>query len=261
MDSESPKQEAIVRLQNKIASRLIALRDPKRAAFQARLCPEIDPLRIYGLKMEQIRSIAYALQEEEADLFLSDLPHFSLEEDLMHVALLNDICEANRARERLESFLPYLQSWVQTDSLVFKKISDDDLLAMACELLNSPYEYGCRLGIVFLIKRACKKDPEQLKDYLQLALSSRQGQESHQLVMAKGWLLCEAMIHQPDVGEPVLENEDWPQSVRMKCISKCLDSYRISPERKQKLRLLRQSWKTKEKEAAAILKTKEQLSK
>ena len=70
--------------------------DPKNADFLSRLIPDKPRERILGIKSPEIKRFARELSgSRDAKAFMNDLPHFYLEEDLLHAAL---ICLENRSR-------------------------------------------------------------------------------------------------------------------------------------------------------------------
>ena len=75
---------------------LEALHDKKLKMFTAKLVPNIEEKRIIGVRIPQLRSFAKKLFKESPDevsIFFENLPHFYLEENLLHSFLLEQITE------------------------------------------------------------------------------------------------------------------------------------------------------------------------
>lgn len=207
--------------------------DENYAKFVRRLNPSIDGRRILGVPMPKIRAIK--LEKEEETNFRNTLPHEYFEEDLLHMILLNKETDPHRIENQLDLFLPHIHTWQLTDGLTFPKASSQTLLSLAEKYSQAGHSYTCRLAILFILKRGPRtEDPET---WLKLALNI-QGDE-REIVLAKGWLLCEYMICCPDIIWKYFEN-DMVELPILRCgIQKCLDSRRISESDKQKLKELR----------------------
>ncbi len=225
-----------------LKERILPLADPKRAAFNARLAPSLDPHRFLGVCTPDLKRIAKSLTPEEKDEFLHSLPHDYIDEDFIHIHLLNTYTDPAKVRQAILAFLPSIDSWCQTDSLTFPKIKTDALLALALEMLERPESYGRRLGILWIMKRACKLDDDLAKAYLQKALACPG--EQREIQLAKAWMLCEFMIYKPDLAWAALQDANLEDQIIRTAIQKCLDSRRISDLQKQDLRSLRRSLST-----------------
>ena len=101
-----------------IREELFALRDEKNAAFLAKLVPNIPPERVHGARMPALRKLAASLRgTEQAAEFLQALPHGSLDEDLLHALLLNELRDYAETLAALEAFLPHVDNWAACDAL------------------------------------------------------------------------------------------------------------------------------------------------
>ena len=220
-----------------LEDKLLPLQDSRRAAFNARLAPTIPSDRFLGIKTPDLKTIAKSLDSEQKEAFLTSLPHTYVEEDIIHVQLLNEYKDLEKVRSALMAFLPYIQSWYQTDGLTFPRLSTDELLELAQAFLDRPESYARRLGIFWIMKRTPKLKLKTAEIWLKKALAVVGDQREIQL--AKAWLLCEFMIHQPELAMKVLTSKELdPVLIRM-AIGKCIDSRRIDEPTKQTLRKLR----------------------
>ncbi len=154
-----------------LKERILPLADVKRAAFNARLAPSLDPKRFLGARTPDLKTIAKSLTSKEKAEFLRSLPHGYIDEDFIHIHLLNTLKTLPEARQAVLAFLPSIESWCQTDSLTFPKIKTDDLLELALEMLDRPESYGRRLGIIWIMKRASKLEYDPARFFLQKALT------------------------------------------------------------------------------------------
>ncbi len=226
-------------MQFSLEDKLLPLQDSRRAKFSARLAPTIPSDRFLGIRTPDLKGIAKSLEPEQKEAFLTSLPHVYVEEDIIHIQLLNDYKNIDQARNALLAFLPFIQSWYQTDGLTFPHLSTDELFELAQSFLERPESYARRLGILWIMKRAPKLDPITAKVWLEKALAAAGNEREIQL--AKAWLLCEFMIWQPELGMKALSSKELdPMLIRM-AIGKCIDSRRIDEPAKQTLRQLRRT--------------------
>ena len=72
-----------------VTEHLLALADAGNAAFTARLAPGVDPDRMLGCRIPQLRRLARTLRgTPEAAAFLTQLPHRYYDENNLHGILL-----------------------------------------------------------------------------------------------------------------------------------------------------------------------------
>ena len=73
-----------------VTERVLALRDEDNAVFLAKLIPTIPPETVLGARLPALRSLARELRgTEEAERFLTALPHRFHEENVLHALLLS----------------------------------------------------------------------------------------------------------------------------------------------------------------------------
>lgn len=219
----------------KTEKELLAQRDETYARFFSRLVPMIDSSRIAGVRKPQWIQIWKSLDEQEKKEFLNESAHIFLEEDLIHIYALNFIRDKKEASEALNGFEDHINCWALTDGLTFPYLKDEELLSMAKIRLDDPRSYSRRLAVLWIMKRAIKKD--NAREWIEKALDVN-GEEK-EIIDAKGWLLCEVLIINPKAAQPFFNRNKTERKVLLRAISKCIDSKRISDEKKNELRNLR----------------------
>ena len=85
--------------------------------FTSSLIPNINKGSILGVRIPNIRKIVKLLSEEEINLFLLELPHTYLEENILHSLLINNISDFDRCIYELDRFLPFVDHWSVCDTL------------------------------------------------------------------------------------------------------------------------------------------------
>ena len=99
-----------------VTEHLLALADAGNAAFTARLAPGVDPDRMLGCRIPQLRRLARTLRgTPEAAAFLTQLPHRYYDENNLHGILLGHIRPTGEALDALERFLPHIDNWATCD--------------------------------------------------------------------------------------------------------------------------------------------------
>lgn len=210
--------------------------DEAYKAFFCRLVPTIDPNRVLGVRKPELVCIARSLSKEEKEEFLLELPHRYVEEDLLHVHLLNQKRDSAQLAQAVDAFLPCLNSWAIVDGLTLPKANRDFLLKKASMYLDDPREYVKRLGMLWILKYGLNRTDTHL--LLSRAMNAQP--ETDQLVKMKGWLLCETWIKNQQTARSFLKTPGKISDPVFLCaVSKCVDSLRISEQDKQELRALR----------------------
>ena len=217
---------------------LFALRDETYGDFTAKLIPTVDRERIIGVRAPALQRLAkdFAKSPGAAD-FLQALPHFYLEENGLHAALVNGIRDYDACIAALDAFLPYVDNWATCDSLgpaCFQK-QHARLIEDVRRWMASGRLYTVRFGIGMLMAHFLDGDfaPEQL-DWV-AAIET----EEYYLRMMQAWYFATALAKQFDAALPVLEQRRLAPWTHNKTIQKAVESRRISDEKKGYLRTLR----------------------
>lgn len=222
-----------------IHAKLTAHCDPSYREFQLRLLPTLSAERMLGVRIPEIRALAKKLAgSPEAEAFLQELPHKTYDEDNLHAALLESIRDFETALAEVERFLPYLDNWATCDGFCPKVLRRDPerLWARIRVWLTSPHVYTVRFALVRMTAWYLDDDLFST-DLLDAALDVQN--DDYYVRMAVAWLFSIALVKQYDATLPYLLEHRLPLWIHNKAIGKAIDSYRISPERKQYLKSLR----------------------
>ena len=225
-----------------ILQRLFALQDDKYQAFQSKLIPNINPETVIGVRVPELRRLARELAgREETEQFLAALPHRYYDENCLHALLICAQKDYDLAICETKAFLPYIDNWATCDVLrpvVFQK-HREQLLTEIPTWLRSSHTYTVRFGIGMLERYFLDEafTPEQLGWVA--ALRS----EEYYINMMIAWYFATALAKQYDAAIPYLRERCLAPWVHNKTIQKAIESYRITPEKKQYLRTLRISAK------------------
>lgn len=222
-----------------IREKLFEYRDPKNAAFQAKLTPGIPPETFLGVRVPKLRLIEKQFRNtEESKGFLNTLPHEYYDENILHSVFISNLKDYDQVLDALEVFLPYVDNWAVCDTLrpiVFKK-QKVNLLDKIKEWIASEKTYTCRFGIDMLMTFYLDDDFQE--EYL--ALVADVHSEEYYVKMMIAWFFATALAKQWDSTIPYIENRMLDLWVHNKTIQKACGSYRITDEQKTYLRTLKQ---------------------
>ena len=222
---------------NATYGRLLERVDKKYGEFQGKLVPTVEPYRIMGVRLPDIRSIAKELRgSEEAERFMFALPHFYYDEDMLHAMLINEIKDVDRLFYEIDEFLPLVDNWAVCDALkptAFKK-HRKELWERIPGYLSSPLEYTVRFGISMLMSNYL--DGDFCPEVLERVYGVRR--EEYYVQMMQAWFFATAFAKQYDATLGFIERNPLSPRVRAMTARKCSESLRISPDRKAEIKAL-----------------------
>ena len=220
-----------------IRSRFFELSEKEFGDFSSRTLPNIDRKTIIGVRSPYIKKLARSVSGNDADTFMSALPHTYFEENCIHAALICRIKDFDECMERTESFLPYIDNWAVCDTLsppAFKK-NKTELLKKAEQWISSELTYTVRYGIGALMRWFLDDD----FDVRYLSLVSSVCSEEYYINMMTAWYFATALAKQYDSAVKFIEDKKLDVWTHNKAIQKACESFRVTDEHKAYLRTLR----------------------
>ena len=224
-----------------IRARLLEMAEPSNADFLFRLTPGLRREDLLGVRTPALRSLARELRgTPEAAEFLQALPHRYLDENLLHVLLLNDVRDFDACLAEVDAFLPYMDNWAVCDALsptCFKK-NAAALLPSVRRWLGEGHPYTRRFAVGALMRWFLTEHFQP--EYLDWAAG--QCCNEYYVNMMVAWYFATALAKQLPAALPYVQTEGrlspW---VRRKTIQKALESDRINAEQKETLREIRKT--------------------
>lgn len=218
-----------------ITEQLFSLQDIKYREFHSRLMPNIDPERIIGIRIPELRKLAKELVNNgKAEAFIKNLPHYYYEENNLHSFIIEQIKDYDLLIKELDRFLPFVDNWATCDSLRPKAFNNnsDRLITDAFRWMSSSHEYTVRFGIevmmLYYLDGNFKKDfPKRIAE-----LES----DKYYINMMIAWYFATALAKQWDAVIPFIENNQLSPWINNKTIQKAAESFRITPEQKKYLK-------------------------
>ena len=173
----------------------------------------------------------------EADAFLATLPHEYYEENLVHFFLIAMIKDFDECANAVETFLPYIDCWPVCDQASPKSFrkNHDRLLPLVKRWINSDHVYTSRFGMRMLMNEFLGDDFKE--EYLEW-VASKSG-EDYYLKMMVAWFFATALAKQYDSTILYIEERRLDPWTHKKAIQKALESYRVTAEHKEHLKILR----------------------
>ena len=219
-----------------IAKTLRQMADPKTAAFNAKIIPNVDPKSILGIKTPELRALAKELLKSPkgaAQKFLSDLPHKYFEENQLHAFVVSGIKDFDLCVAEQERFLPFIDNWATCDQCspaCFKK-NRAALLPLIKKWIKSERVYTVRFAIVNLMRHFL--DDDFAPEYLKMAAAVKS--DEYYIKMAVAWYFAEALAKQWDAALPYIKAKRLEAWTHNKAIQKARESFKVSDERKELL--------------------------
>lgn len=218
--------------------KLEAISDNKYAEFAAKLTPGIDEKLFLGVRNPDMRKFAKSyFGSDEANEFLSELPHKYYDENMLHAMLICEVKDYDKCLVEVERFLPYIDNWAVCDTFspkVFFK-NKDKLLSSVKKWISSEHTYTKRYGIVMLMRHYL----DECFDRNQLDLIANIKSDEYYINMAVAWYFATALAKQWEDTVPYIKEKKLDKWTHNKAIQKARESFRVSDERKEYLKTLK----------------------
>jgi len=212
-------------------SELIKLKDEKYRIFTQKLIPNIPLENIIGVRIPALRTLAkklYKEKNEECSVFLSELPHKYLDENMLHSFLICCHKDFDQVIALTEKFLPYIDNWAVCDSFAPKIFSKylDLLLSKIKEWIFSSHTYTVRYAIGLLLEHYL--DDAFKEEYLYLVAKIKT--DEYYINMMIAWFFAESLAKQKEATLPFIENKRLEKWTHNKAIQKAIESRRIDAD-------------------------------
>ena len=214
------------------------MQDLKYRDFHAKLMPTVEKESVIGVRVPVLRTYAKKFgKTEEAKQFLKILPHQYYEENNLHGLLIEQIKDYELCIEELERFLPHIDNWATCDLLAVRTVKNhlNSYIKKIDQWLESEHIYTIRFGINMLMRYYL--DDAFRPEYLEWVADVRSTE--YYINMMRAWYFATALAKQPDAALPWLTEKRLDLWTHNKAIQKAVESRRIPPEMKQRLRGLR----------------------
>lgn len=227
-----------------VEEHLFRMQDETLKPFSRHLHPGVE--NVLGVRVPQLRKLAARIAHSDWQHYLSSPGTYYMEERMLHGMVLGAIPpddDVERYLGRVSRFVKEINSWSVCDTF---KFAGGKKYVMAhrerfWEFLNtwmhSDKEYEVRFGVVLSMQLFidCEHLPALLHAYAAI------GHEGYYVRMAVAWALSVCYVKYPDVTLAFLQHCRLDVFTLRKTVSKILDSYRVSAERKEQIKKLRET--------------------
>ena len=217
---------------------LFKLQDTVYRNFHSSLMPGVDKEAVIGVRTPVLRAFAKKFSKtEEAEQFMTELPHKYYEENNLHMMLIAQIKDYDKCISETEKFLPHIDNWATCDSPLPKCFdkNKEDVLERAKNWIATDATYVKRFGMGVMMRLFLDEDFKE--EYIQLVASVKS--EEYYVNMMIAWYFATALAKQWDAAIPYLEKKKLSDWVHKKTIQKAVESYRITKEQKEYLRTMK----------------------
>lgn len=222
----------------KILDLILIHQDNSYGDFIHKLTPTLPREYFIGVKTPDLRKIVKEITIEDKELFLNELPHKYYEENMLHGFIISEIKDYDKAIYEINKFLPYVNNWATSDTMyprIFKKHLDT-LLPEIKKWVNTESTYHKRFGVDMLM--TFYLDDNFSPDHFEI-INSIQSDEYYVKMMI-AWYYATALAKQYDNAIKVIESKTLDKWVHNKSIQKAIESFRVSEEHKEYIRTLKQ---------------------
>ena len=228
-------------IKTEIIEKLYRMQDEGYAKMQRKIIPTVPADSIIGVRLPELRAFAKELYKtgraEVRKGFLTDLPHRYLDENMLHAIFISLEKDFDVSLGDIEAFLPYTDNWAVCDTLLpaaFAR-SPERILPNIENWLASERTYTVRFAVSMLMRLFLV---ERFKtEYADMVAAVRS--DEYYVNMMSAWYFATALAKQYDAIIPYVEQGRLTEQVHSRTIQKAVESYRISPERKEYLKTLR----------------------
>lgn len=191
-------------------------------------------LELIGVKLPVLRKFIKKYKDIDLNTFV---PNQYFETNFIYIGvILGKIGSLNDAFEFLFNNKELIDSWAMTDSTYqYIKISNnlDEDINIIDKFLNTDNEFMIRYGYLLFFNYY-----KQEKNYENI-ISRIRSSKYFYVYMVEAWLLSYLMIQYYDNTYNYIKDSKIDLKLKLKAISKCIDSYRLSKLQKDKLKDLR----------------------
>lgn len=212
--------------------------DPAYCKFSSALIPNID--NVLGIRIPVLRKIAKQIVKDDWQTFLNEYEEKFMEDTMLKglvIVYLNE--DFNSMLELVDTFVPKINNWAVCDTfcmgLKFFKKDKARAFKFLSPYLKSKDEFRLRFAVVVLLAHFVEED--YINRVLKILFSLKS--PHYYTNMAIAWAVSVCYVKFPDCTLKYLENSTLDDFCHNKSISKIIESYRVSKEDKEKLKLLK----------------------
>lgn len=227
-------------MKQEIKKKLLALSDQKYKEFHGGLCPGTE--NIIGVRVPVLRKYAQELfKEKEWRQTIEKIDNEYYEEIMLQGMLIGQAKneDINTILKYVEKYVPKIDNWAICDvfcaGLKATKKYKKEIWNFIQKYLKSDKEFEIRFAIVMILDYYIDEEYLQ-KDY---EIFDNIKHEGYYVKMAVAWAISVCLIKFYDETTQYLNVAKLDNWTYNKAIQKAIESYRVSDEKKEKLRKMK----------------------
>lgn len=194
-------------------------------------------MKVLAILSKDIKSIIKEIGKGNFISFLDLEIDDSYEFLLISGGLLSKIKDFDIYKEYLLRYSKKIDNWALCDTLTFNvKGNEDKYISLVNELIKSELPFERRIGISIFFSFISYNE---YLDLIYKTVDKFYDEDNYYVQMMIAWLVCELMIKRRDETLKYLEHNNLNKFTVNKMISKCRDSFRVSDEDKEMLKIYR----------------------
>lgn len=232
--------------QGEMREALFAASETDYKEFNAKLIPGVE--RMLGIRLPKVRELSRKAARDNPEEYLEEVwqayqghaDGLYYEEYLVFGIMIGYARFSDEERMYwLDRFVPMIGNWAVCDSacMTYKWMKKNR--EVWWEYIQKWYAFGTEFAVRFAL--VCMLDHFVDDDYhgKVLAACGRMRQDGYYARMAAAWAVSVCVAKYPEEGYHFLETDTMDVFTHNKSIQKSCESYRVSPDMKTKLRLLK----------------------
>lgn len=223
---------------NEFVKYLISIQDKEYKEFHSSTILN-SKYQMIGIRVPIMRNIAKKIAKGDIEAFLECVQDKYYEEVMIQGLVISHIKDEKIFCKYFKEYIKKIDNWALCDSFcnsikLIKKY-EEKYFKHAIKLALNENEFISRVGLVIILNFFIKeKNLKIIFETLNKIKSNK-----FYINMAEAWLLCEMYIKYPQKTKEFLENNNLNKFTQNKAISKIHDSFRVSVEEKEILKIYR----------------------
>lgn len=224
-------------MNSEVRKQLENMGEQKYGEFSSALIPGAG--KMIGIRIPRLRELAKKLARTEGVSALNG-DDIWFEETMLRGMIIGYVKISTEERLLLiKDFIPLIDNWSICDSfcctLKFAKKNQNIVWEFLQQYIRSDKEFEQRFAEVMML------DYFVNEDYIEKTLDALAGidTDAYYSSMAAAWTLAECFIKFPQQTRPFIIDKRFDKDTHNRAIQKICDSYRVSNEVKQELKLIR----------------------
>ena len=210
---------------------LESLKNPEKSEWSKNILNTKMP--VLAISTPIIKNIAKQISNGNYLSFLELELNDYYENTAVNGFIITKIKDFKIMKKYLDKYILKIDNWASCDLLSFKiKNNEKAFFDLALEYLNSEKPFIRRVGLNIIFGYI---DNDEYIDQIFLIMNRFYNEEHYYVNMMNAWLFCECFIKRREMTLAFLKNHKLNKFTINKGISKCRDSYRVSPADKELL--------------------------